>query len=193
MNPSVTLGLALIGGAILGSAFLFGVIPNSSASTLGSNAIASGVTTGNAFLGEVVMTFVLVSVVLETAVSKKSLVARAQAPLAIGFAVFCAHAVLLPIDGCSIKWGWGDAVWVVGIGGSFWVFIVAPFTGAAFAAPFHMFFRSDWDWPAAVTPQDVAVGMEKAGSLPSDAPHRGDTAGDMEGHVHEGRAQAAAV
>ena len=25
-----------------------------------------------------------------------------QAPLAIGFAVFCGHAVLLPIDGCSI-------------------------------------------------------------------------------------------
>lgn len=39
-----------------------------------------------------------VSVVMETAVNKKS-TAKAQAPLAIGFSVFCAHAVLLPIDG----------------------------------------------------------------------------------------------
>ncbi|EFN52412.1 hypothetical protein CHLNCDRAFT_13804, partial [Chlorella variabilis] len=129
MNPAVSLGLALSGtlgplqaaanmlaqlvGAILGSSFLYATVPHAAASTLGSNAIARGVSTGNAFVGEAVMTFVLVSVVLETAANRKS-TARAQAPLAIaslrpacrlpaGFAVFCAHAVMLPIDGCSIN------------------------------------------------------------------------------------------
>ncbi len=31
---------------------------------------------------------------------------RAQAPLAIGFAVFCGHAVMLPIDGAWPQLGW---------------------------------------------------------------------------------------
>ncbi|GAB4820145.1 hypothetical protein N2152v2_007191 [Parachlorella kessleri] len=123
LNPAVTLGLALTGslpplqavanvlaqivGAILGSSFLYGVIPNSSNSSLGSNKIAHGVSVGNAFLGEAVMTFVLVSVVLETAVSKKSITVRAQAPLAIGFAVFTAHAVSVMMQP---QWTEGHAV-----------------------------------------------------------------------------------
>lgn len=50
------------------------------------------------------MTFVLVSVVLETAVNKKSATIRAQAPMAIGFAVFTAHAVSqLPTGGVGAK------------------------------------------------------------------------------------------
>jgi hypothetical protein len=192
--PPALLCLLQVVGAILGSAFLYGTIPNSSESSLGSNSVSTGVSNGNAFLGEVslqgsgwfserqalgcssrcgrplmhaaaapelqartylsifpgavpayclpwnprqgahredalrcrsavqqrtpcsrptlnplwlalrrlpcaavlvqaVMTFVLVSVVLETAVSHKSLTIRQQAPLAIGFAVFTAHAV----------------------------------------------------------------------------------------------------
>lgn len=60
------------------------------------------------------MTFVLVSVVIEVATNKNEITRsqvwyargaqqpfffHTQSPLAIGFAVFCAHAVLLPIDG----------------------------------------------------------------------------------------------
>jgi glycerol uptake facilitator-like aquaporin len=48
-------------GAILGSSFLFATIPNSDSSALGSNAPAPGVSVGNAIMGEIVMTFVLVS------------------------------------------------------------------------------------------------------------------------------------
>lgn len=46
-------------GAILGSAFLYATIPNSSESPLGSNRIAPGVGYGNALCGEIVMTWVL--------------------------------------------------------------------------------------------------------------------------------------
>lgn len=41
-------------GAILGSAFLYATIPDASASSLGSNSLAPGVSTGNAIMGEMV-------------------------------------------------------------------------------------------------------------------------------------------
>lgn len=48
------------------------------------------------------MTFALVLVVLMTVCDTRS-VAKDSAPFAIGMVVFCAHAVLLPVDGCSIN------------------------------------------------------------------------------------------
>lgn len=96
LNPAVSFALALVGalppyqaaanmvaqisGAILGSAFLAATLPSGARLTLGSNEIVNGVGCGNALCGEIIMTFVLVSVVLETAVNKKS-VARAQVRL----------------------------------------------------------------------------------------------------------------
>ena len=162
LNPAVSLALACAGaldfaqaavniasqivGAILGSALLAATIPKGQRFTLGSNQIANGVGYGNALCGEIIMTFTLVSVVLETAVNKKS-VARVQAPLAIGFAVFCAHAVLLPIDGCSINpaRSLGPAIVSSTWPSNFWVFVVGPFLGALLALPLHLFFRSDFD------------------------------------------------
>jgi hypothetical protein len=46
--------LPQIVGAILGSSFLYATIPNSGASSLGSNTLAAGVSTGNAIMGEIV-------------------------------------------------------------------------------------------------------------------------------------------
>merc|ERR1719426_581308 len=83
------------------------------------------------------MTFVLVWVVLQTACNPKSVGNRAQACIAIGFAVFLAHSVLIPIDGCSINptRSLGPAI-VAKIRGltnqncamwsDMWIFIVAP-------------------------------------------------------------------
>ena len=73
-------------GAILGSLFAWG-----SFSTIGDNRVmrqvvnrpAPGVTIGQAFLIEAVLTFLLIIVVLETAVNKKTAAGR-LAPLAIG-------------------------------------------------------------------------------------------------------------
>lgn len=162
VNPAVTFGLVCSGalslvqgllntvaqlvGGIFGAAFLRAVIPGSSSSTLGTNEVAPGVSQGNALCGELVMTFVLVLTVLETAVNKLSNAAN-NAPLAIGFAVYCAHAVLLPIDGCCINPArfLGPALvsgkaWY----SNSWVFVVGPYLGALFAVPFHLLFRSSW-------------------------------------------------
>jgi MIP family channel proteins len=163
LNPAVSLGLALVKaispmqmvvniiaqivGAILGAAFLDATIPDGSEGALGSNQISPGVGYGNALAGEIIMTAVLVAVVLETAVNKRNEIARSQAPLAIGFAVFCAHAVLLPIDGCSINpaRSLGPAIVSGTWPGTFWVFIVGPFLGALAAVPAHLFFRSKFE------------------------------------------------
>ena len=60
------------------------------------------ITKGNAFTVEFLMTFLLVTVVLQTAVNRDSK-AGAHAAIAIGFAVFLAHAVCIPLTGCSIN------------------------------------------------------------------------------------------
>eukprot|EP00890_Picochlorum_soloecismus_P003625 jgi/Picsp_1/4263/NSC_01772-R1_plasma membrane intrinsic protein len=173
LNPAVSFGLLLAGelsaiqaviniiaqivGAILGAALLDASVPSAGDANLGSNVISNGVGVGNALCGEIVMTAVLVLVVLETAVNKRNTVARSQAPLAIGFAVFCAHAVLLPIDGCSINpaRSLGPAIVSGTWPGTFWVFIVGPFLGSLAAVPFHLFFRSNFEETPIEDPVDL--------------------------------------
>jgi len=104
---------------------------------LGSNGVSDGWSKVNALVGEIMMTFLLVFVVLN---------AQTLAPLAIGFAVFLAHSVLIPIDGCSINptRSFGPAVLasIRSKGGSvftdMWIFWVGPLTGAALAALLHL-------------------------------------------------------
>jgi MIP family channel proteins len=163
INGAVTIGLAAIGeldpvqavvniicqlgGSMLGSGLLSLVVRKSSDKTggLGSNAVGPGFSPKQAFLGEAIMTFVLMYVVLETAVNKKNKSNSALAPLAIGFAVFLGHVVLIPIDGCSINptRSFGPAV-VATIQDrgakhfeDFWVFIIGPITGALVAAGYY--------------------------------------------------------
>ena len=163
LNPAVTFSLALarsipisqaiantvaqIVGAILGSGFLYGTIPEGNENTLGSNIISPGVGFGNALLGEIVMTCVLCMVVLETGRNKHSAISKSFAPLAIGFAVFCAHAVLLPIDGCSINpaRSLGPAIVTSTWPSNFWVFVVGPYIGAFCAIFPYLFFGWDFE------------------------------------------------
>mmetsp|Transcript_18577 Transcript_18577/g.53047 ORF Transcript_18577/g.53047 Transcript_18577/m.53047 type:complete len:277 (+) Transcript_18577:114-944(+) len=105
---------------------------------LGSNAVNPRYNVGNALVGEIIMTGVLMYVVYETAVSKHPGAAGTNAPLAIGLAVFLAHVVLINIDGCSINpsRSFGPAV-VASMNGAddvwddHWVFWVGPIIGAA--------------------------------------------------------------
>jgi MIP family channel proteins len=181
LNPAVTFALAAVGslpvvqavantiaqivGAILGSALLDATIPSGSDKTLGSNEITPGVGYGNALAGEIVMTAVLVATVLEVAVNKRNAISKSFAPLAIGFAVFCAHAVLLPIDGCSINpaRSLGPAIVSSTWPGTFWVFIVGPYLGALAAIPFHLFFQSNFE-------KDVAAELDPVNISAEDAP-----------------------
>lgn len=162
INCAVTLGLMLVRacdpiqgvlimlvqtlGSFAGAATLCMIFPEEMDATggVGSNAVAPGFKEWNALVGEIVMTFLLVFVVLQTAVNPKSEANRALACVAIGFAVFLAHCVLIPVDGCSINP-------TRTIGPAFvskirnankpsdalqhlYIFIVGPFLGAALAA-----------------------------------------------------------
>eukprot|EP00428_Durinskia_dybowskii_P005642 CAMPEP_0170304446 /NCGR_PEP_ID=MMETSP0116_2-20130129/52568_1 /TAXON_ID=400756 /ORGANISM="Durinskia baltica, Strain CSIRO CS-38" /LENGTH=284 /DNA_ID=CAMNT_0010556439 /DNA_START=18 /DNA_END=870 /DNA_ORIENTATION=- len=99
----VNSGFQLI-GSVLGALFLASLFPCDMDMTgnLASNVVGAKFGVYRALLGEAFGTFLLCMVVWETAISKKSQ-AGVNACLAIGFAVFLAHLVLLPIDGCSIN------------------------------------------------------------------------------------------
>jgi MIP family channel proteins len=154
LNSAVSWGLFILGeisfvqmigntiaqsiGSILASGLLYGILPNSNSSSLGANALFPGVSIGNALLGEIVMTYLLMFVVLMTAVDKKLYFA----PMAIGLAVFVGHSVLLPIDGCSINptRSLGPAV-VSGKWNDFWIFVVGPYIGSSLASLSYMGFK----------------------------------------------------
>jgi len=168
INCAVTLGLLVTGhvgwwqtvcnfvaqmlGSVTGALILLGLHPREKDLTgaLGSNAISEGYSWWHALVGEVVMTFLLVFVVLETAVNPASSANRALACLAIGLAVFLAHAVLIPIDGCSINptRSFGPALVAMLVNkeaGTFkdmWVFWVGPGVGSLLAAAVHALFQT---------------------------------------------------
>merc|ERR1712048_1360491 len=108
---------------------------------LGSNGVSKGFTQSQALLGEIMTTALLVLVVHETACNPATADNRPLACVAIGFAVFLAHSVLIPIDGCSINptRSFGPAlVATLRYGKSFfadmWIFWVGPLVGAFVAA-----------------------------------------------------------
>lgn len=141
-------GLLNIVGQLLGSIFGAGLLkityPADKDLTggLGTNGIADGWSWKSALAAEFFGTFLLMYVVLETAVNKDTAANSSFAPLAIGLAVFLAHSVLIPIDGCSINptRSFGPA-FVQLLSGKkdsepmkdMWVFWAGPLTGAAAA------------------------------------------------------------
>ncbi len=120
INCAVTLSLVLGGqvpwyqglanlvaqllGSLLGAGLLCGVFPCEVDATksVGTNIIDDRWGVGSVLLGEFLGTFILCYVVWETAVSPLASCGK-NACIAIGFAVFLAHVILLPVDGCSIN------------------------------------------------------------------------------------------
>lgn len=119
--------------------------------TLGTNVINDNYGWGNVLVGEFLGTFILCFVVWETAVSPAASCGK-NACIAIGFAVFLAHVLLLPIDGCSINptRSFGPAL-VSAIRNcpgrvtkgleDLWVMWVGPLLGGAAAAGLHFAFK----------------------------------------------------
>jgi len=161
INPAVTLAfvvlkkMSIVDGlmymvvqfvaAILGAAILWGCTAyygdqgeNITPFGLGQNSVAN-IGIGSAFLVEAVGTFILVWTVMMTAVHKKS-IAGNIAPIAIGWSVFLAHIVLIPLTGCGINPARSAGPHIVNaIAGmsaprGVWTYYVAPFVGSAFAA-----------------------------------------------------------
>jgi MIP family channel proteins len=167
LNPAVTLSLFLSGhcnliqglanvcaqivGSILAASFLYGMVPNPGESSLGANAISLGFNTGEALLGEVMMTAFLCFVVHMCVADPTNTTISPMGPIAIGFAVFLGHAVLLPVDGCSINpaRSLGPAI-ISGNWENFWVFVVGPFIGSIFGVSIWLLTSKGWDKENAV-------------------------------------------
>jgi len=166
INCAVTLGLVIVGqvtvaqgalnfvgqmlGSLTGAVILCLMYPkeNDKTGSLGSNGVGPQWSSLSALVGEFLMTFLLVFVVLETATNPASAASRELACVAIGFAVFLAHSVLIPIDGCSINptRSFGPALVAAGRAGAdtfrdMWVFVLGPLAGGAAAAGVHLLFR----------------------------------------------------
>lgn len=154
INPAITLGLLLskkisgkdagmymifqVIGAIIGSAILYILAKDSGSTTTftGANGFAEG-SVVTAFIAETVFTFIFVLVVL--GVTSKG--ANNQfAGVAIGLALVLVHIVCIPITGTSVNpaRSIGPAIFDAIEGGKalsqLWLFIIAPFLGAAISA-----------------------------------------------------------
>jgi len=129
--------LAQFFGMLLGVAFLRGCTPDSNmaSSCFAANFVHPDMTSGAAFLSEVVLTFFLLLVVCAATDSNKS--NQTLVPLAIGLCVTCCHLMSLPITGTSLNptrsfASAAIASNVPGCGyvwGDMWVFWLGPFTG----------------------------------------------------------------
>lgn len=153
INPAITLGVYLSGrmggkdaawyvvsqviGAIIGSAILYALVStgtNNGPTVTGSNSFADGCMV-QAFIAELVFTFIFVLVVLGTTDAKKG--AGNFAGLAIGLSLVLVHIVCIPITGTSVNpaRSIGPALFE---GGNalcqLWLFIVAPLIGGALSA-----------------------------------------------------------
>ena len=164
INCAVTLGLSIVGtchplravvyvtcqllGSICGAALLLAATSPGIDRTggLGSNGLQNpSVTIANAFVVEMMGTFLLMFVVLETAVNTHAVTTNGEsairgnaqnlAPIPIGLAVFMAHVVCIPVTGCSINptRSFGPAL-VSGTWTDHWLWWVGPCCGSTLAA-----------------------------------------------------------
>lgn len=153
INPAITLGVLLSGrmsgkdagmymlfqtvGAIIGSAVLFALVStgvHEGPTATGSNGFSDGMM-WQAFIAEAVFTFIFVLVVLGSTDEKKG--AGNMAGLAIGLTLVLVHIVCIPITGTSVNpaRSIGPALFQGGEALSqLWLFIVAPFVGAALSS-----------------------------------------------------------
>lgn len=151
INPAITLGCMISGrmgvkegvgymisqvvGAIVGSAIIYVLLQGIevTATTTGANGYTCSTLT--AFLAEAIFTFIFVLVVLGVTDANKG--NSSLAGLAIGLTLVLIHIVCIPITGTSVNpaRSIGPALFEGGQALSqLWLFIVAPFVGAAIAA-----------------------------------------------------------
>lgn len=153
INPAITLGMTLSGrmpvkealmymlfqviGAFIGSAILFALVSTGAhegPTMTGSNSFGEGEAL-QAFIAEAVFTFIFVLVVLGATDEKRG--AGNMAGLAIGLTLVLIHIVCIPITGTSVNPARSIAPAVFEGGqalSQLWLFIVAPFLGAALSA-----------------------------------------------------------
>lgn len=148
INPAITLGVWMskrmsskdalmymlfqVIGGFIGAAILYALAPESG---LGANAVQPGITMYGAIIAEVVFTFIFVLVVLGTTDAEKG--AGNLAGLAIGLTLVLVHLVCIHYTGTSVNPARSIAPAILAGGqalADLWIFIVAPFVGAALSA-----------------------------------------------------------
>lgn len=150
INPAITLGVWMSGrmsgkeavgymvaqivGAVIGSAILYAISSPMGLTATGANGYGEGLFVP-ALISETVFTFIFVLTVLGTTAKENS--APKFAGLIIGLTLVLVHIVCIPITGTSVNparsiapalFAGGEAL------SQLWLFVVAPFVGAAIAA-----------------------------------------------------------
>lgn len=133
--------IAQIAGAFAGSGILKLITANSNLEGAGANGYGElsgvGLNLGGAFVVEVVLTFVFIMTILGVTRTAKT---SHMAGLVIGLTLTFVHLIGIPLTGTSVNparslapaiFTGGDAL------GQVWLFIVAPFIGAAIAGIVH--------------------------------------------------------
>lgn len=108
---------------------------DASGTLTGANSYAETTSTLTAFLAEMIFTFIFVLVVLGVTDGEKG--TPVMCGLAIGLTLVLVHIVCIPVTGTSVKpaRSIGPALFAGGRALSqLWLFIVAPFVGAALSA-----------------------------------------------------------
>ncbi|MDQ4127214.1 MAG: aquaporin [Actinomycetota bacterium] len=162
VNPAVTLGLAATNkfpwqfvpiyvgaqlvGAILGAVAVWTTYgePGRELANLGATFPVEGVGDLQAFLIEVLVTFILVFVVISVATDDRA--PAGVAPLAVGFALACGVLIAGPVTGGSLNPArtLGPMI-LAGRFDAVWVYILAPIVGAVLAAFVYDRFASQSD------------------------------------------------
>lgn len=150
VTPAVQAMATIVGqllGGVVASLFVVLVVPHRylKGTHIGASAVPYGVPVHNAFLAELVGTFILSLVVLETAWNSKSK-AMSAAPLAVGFTFTALTLVLGPLSSCSLNpaRSFGPALVSMHFH-RLWLYIVAPTLGALLAVPMHLLSVSGLD------------------------------------------------
>lgn len=162
INPAITLGVWLSGGmrpkralmymlfqvvgAVLGSLILSLLVSTGAHGGPTSTGANSFVSDGmlQAFIAEMVFTFIFVLVVLGSTDEKKGV--GNMAGLAIGLTLVLVHIVCIPITGTSVNPARSIGPALIEGGQAIeqlWLFIVAPFLGAALSAFVWRFLKSE--------------------------------------------------
>ncbi|MFI3322174.1 MAG: aquaporin, partial [Rikenellaceae bacterium] len=150
INPAITLGVWMSGrmsgkeaigymgaqvvGALVGSAILYAISSGLGVEGTGANSFEEGMMMP-ALISEIVFTFIFVLVVLGTTAKENG--APNFAGLVIGLTLVLVHIVCIPVTGTSVNpaRSIAPAIFQGGVALSqLWLFIVAPFVGAALSA-----------------------------------------------------------
>ncbi|XP_004637854.1 aquaporin-5 isoform X1 [Octodon degus] len=159
INPAITLALlvgnqisllravfyviAQLVGAIAGAGILYGVAPTNARGNLAVNALNNNITTGQAVVVELILTFQLALCIFASTDTRRSSPVGTPA-LSIGLSVTLGHLVGIYFTGCSMNpaRSFGPAVVMNRFSSSHWVFWVGPIVGAVLAAMLYFYLLS---------------------------------------------------